>query len=216
MKLHRNSLLLRVRLVRFCVCLWILLELAFPHSTRLWLTIGFCFAETSSLAPPQTTQTEREDSATTDAKLATAVDYSIGLDQSTYDDELKKRKARAARFGAPAEEGDAEAGKVVERAKRFGTGGEANGGVGKLDQALPMDRERRGKRGRESGNALDDPGLKQGRGGKGRSQGRRGRDDKRGEKPTGVQKAISKATRSFSSEKDRLAAEARKKKFATA
>jgi SAP domain-containing ribonucleoprotein len=129
---------------------------------------------------------------------------------------LKKRRARAERFGAPLEENDAEAKKAAERAKRFGTGGATNGGVGKLDEALPMERERRAKRGRDGDSALDDPGLKQGRGGKRRFDGRGGRNDRRGEKPTGVQKAASKATGVFSGEKDRLAAEARKKKFATA
>jgi SAP domain-containing ribonucleoprotein len=181
-----------------------------------FLTIGVAPTDTTSLVPPQPTQTDREGSATTDSKLATAVDYSIGLNQSSYDDELKKRKARAARFGAPTEDLDAEAEKAAERAKRFSTDNAANGGVGKLDEALPMERERRGKRGRDGETALDDPGLKQGRGGKRRFQGRGGRNDKQGGKPTGVQKAANKTAGTFSSEKDRLAAEARKKKFATA
>jgi SAP domain-containing ribonucleoprotein len=139
----------------------------------------------------------------------------MGLNQSSLEEELKKRKARAERFGIPVEV-DAEAEKAAERAKRFGTDTEANGGVGKLDEALPVERERRVKRAREGESALDDPGLKQGRGGKRRLQGRGGRNDRRGDKPTGVQKATSKASSTFSSEKDRLAAEARKKKFATA
>lgn len=140
----------------------------------------------------------------------------MGLDQSSLGDELKKRKARAERFGAPAEEVNSEVEKAAERAKRFGTGSTTNGGVGKLDEALPMERERRAKRARDGESAADDPGLKQGRGGKRRFPGRGGRNDKRGEKPTGVQKAVSKAGGVFSSDKDRLAAEARKKKFATA
>ena len=144
------------------------------------------------------------------------MDYSIGLNQSSYDDELKKRKARAERFGAPTENLDAEAEKASERAKRFGTDSTTNEGVGKLDEALPTERERRGKRGREGENAADDPGLKQGRGGKRPFQGRAGRNDKRGGRPTGVQKAGNKTLGTFSGEKDRLAAEARKKKFATA
>ena len=143
------------------------------------------------------------------------MNYSLGLDQSSYDDELKKRKARADRFGPAADDARAEAEKAAERAKRFGTGNAENGGVAKLDEALPMERERKGKRRRGGESALDDPGLKQGRGGK-RSFRGSGRNDRRGEKPTGVQKAVSKAPGAFSSEKDRLAAEARKKKFATA
>lgn len=172
--------------------------------------------DTSSLAPPQTTQNEREGSTTTDSKLATAVDYSMGLTPSSYDDELKKRKARAERFGAPIQEVDEDVQKAVDRAKRFGTDGHENGGVEKLDQALPMERERTAKRGRDGESALDDPGLKYGRGGKRRLEGKGGKNDRRGERPTGVQKAVSKAAATFSSEKDRKAADARKKKFATA
>lgn len=172
--------------------------------------------ETASLAPPQTTEIEREGSTATDAKLAAAVDYSIGLNQSSYDDEVKKRKARAERFGARGEEVDVEAQKAAERAKRFGTGAAANGGVAKLDEALPTEREKGGKRGRDGESARDDPGLKQGRRTKRRFRGKSGRDDQQVQKPTGVQKSVSKATSAFSSEKDRLAAEARKKKFATA
>lgn len=140
----------------------------------------------------------------------------MGLNQSSLDDELRKRKARAERFGAPVQDTDAEAEKVAERAKRFGTGNAANGSVGKLDEPLPVERIRRGKRGRDGENALDDPGLKQGRGGKRRFEGRGGRNDKKGERPSRVQKFASKVGNVFSGEKDRLAAEARKKKFATA
>ena len=181
----------------------------------LLITIWLDFSDTASLDPPQASQTDREGSTTTDAKLATAVDYSIGLDQSSYEEEMKKRKARAERFGVPAEEPHAETRKAAERAKRFGTGNAADGGIGKLDEALLLERERRGKREREGENGLDDPGLKHGRGGKRRFHGRRDRNEKRERKPTGVQKAVSKPVAAFSSEKDRLAAEARKKKFAT-
>jgi len=177
-------------------------------------------ADTTSLAPHQPAPTSREGSATTDAKLATAVDYSMGLTTSSVDEELKKRKARAERFGtgaatesstATATETDAEALRTLERAKRFGTGQTSDGnGVGKLDEALPMDRERKGKRGREEG-AYDDPGLKQGRGGKRRFPGRGGRNDsRRGERPEGVKKQTGL------NDKDRTAAEARRKRFAAA
>jgi SAP domain-containing ribonucleoprotein len=139
----------------------------------------------------------------------------LGLDQSSLENELKKRKARAERFGAPAEKLDEQARKAEERAKRFGTGAVENDGVAKLDEALPVERERRAKRGRDGENALDDPGLKQAMRGKRRFQGRAGRNERRGERPTGVQKAMGNSTSAISSEKDRLAAEARKKKFAT-
>jgi hypothetical protein len=82
-------------------------------------------------------------------------------------------------------------------------------GVGKLDEALPMEREKRGKRALEE-SAYDDPGLKQARGGKRRFQGRGGRDNsRRGEKPDGVKKQSATV-----SDRDRAAAEARKKRFA--
>lgn len=133
------------------------------------------------------------------------------------DEELKKRKARAERFGTSATttdsaqaDGNAEALKAIERAKRFGSGQAADGtGVGKLDEALPMEREKRGKRGLEE-SAYDDPGLRHGRSGKRRFQGRGGRDNnRRGERPEGVKKQSTNV-----SEKDRAAAEARKKRFA--
>jgi SAP domain-containing ribonucleoprotein len=135
---------------------------------------------------------------------------------------MAKRKARAERFGTGASaaangetaetEGDAQ--KALDRAKRFGTGQTA---VGKLDEALPEERAR--KRGRtEDNSALDDPGLKsgfrgRGRGRGGRHGGRGGRNDsrRRGEKPTGVSKSGA-----FSTDADRAAAEARKKKFTSA
>lgn len=142
---------------------------------------------------------------------------------------MAKRKARAERFGtsAPAANGEEEASttevetqKALERAKRFGTGQTA---VGKLDEALPEERERGSrKRGRtEETSAMDDPALRRGFGGRagrgrgGRFRGHGGRDNSRrraGEKPSGV----SKQSGVFSTEADRLAAEARKKKFATA
>ena len=145
------------------------------------------------------------------------------------DSELAKRKARAERFGTSAPAANEETGesatdmdaqKALERAKRFGAGQTA---MGKLDEALPEERERGSrKRGRtEETSAMDDPGLRRGFGGRGgrgrggRFRGRGGRDDSRrrtGDKPIGV----SKSSGAFTSEADRLAAEARKKKFATA
>lgn len=101
----------------------------------------------------------------------------MGLNHSSFHDESKKRKARAEHFGAPAEEFDAEAEKAAECAKRFGTDTAANGRVGKLDEALLVEKERRGKQGRDGESSLDDPGLKPGRGGKRCLQGRDGRND---------------------------------------
>jgi SAP domain-containing ribonucleoprotein len=95
--------------------------------------------------------------------------------------------------------------------------------MGKLDEALPSEFERGArKRGRtDETSAMDDPGLRRNSSGRGRGRGHggrfrgRGRDDSRrrtGEKPAGV----AKSSNVFSTEADRLAAEARRKKFASA
>lgn len=142
---------------------------------------------------------------------AAATDYSIGITASSYDDEIKKRQARLERFGGSATEMDAEAAKAAERAERFGTQPTS---IGKLDEPLPLRTERRGKRGRDGDLALDDHSLRPRRAAKRQFRGRDGRDHRRGERPSGVQKSTSKPAGVFSTEKDRLAAEARKKKFA--
>lgn len=146
--------------------------------------------------------------------------FALHLAASDVDQEMEKRKARAARFNtggqanadAEATEtatADTDALKNLERAKRFGTGQTA---IGRLDEALPMERERGRKRGGPvPENAVaDDPGLK-------RNFGRRGRFGKHRRndpsKPTGVTKPGSGA---FTSDKDRQAAEARKRRFAQA
>lgn len=145
---------------------------------------------------------------------------------------MAKRKSRAERFGvanaaangtdsAGTEDAGNEVDKNLERAKRFGTGQTA---MGKLDEALPTERERGSrKRGRtDEPSMLDDAGLRRGFSGRGRGRGGRfrgrdgrdGRDNSRrrqGERPGGV----AKSGGVFSSDSDRLAAEARKKKFAT-
>jgi len=160
-------------------------------------------------------------STNTDAALATRTSYALNLPSSDIDSELAKRKARAERFGIAngtadppgTEAADIEAQKTLERAKRFGTGQTA---VGKLDEALPSEVERGPrKRGRgtdaDEPSALDDPGLRKNFRGKFKPGAPR-RDNSRrraGEKPTGVVKPSGV----FSSEADRLAAEARKKKW---
>ena len=181
--------------------------------------------------PAAVTAEEATDSpsANTDTALANSASYALNLPQSEVDSEIAKRKARAERFGtgAPPANGETEesktdvhADKALERAKRFGTGQTT---VGKLDEALPSERERGSrKRGRtEESSALDDPALRKSFGGRGgargrggRSRGRGGRDNSQrrtGEKPSGV----SKQSAAFSSDADRAAAEARKKKFAS-
>ncbi|KAJ5089674.1 hypothetical protein N7532_008358 [Penicillium argentinense] len=150
------------------------------------------------------------------AEVKPPVDYSRGLPATELEEELKKRKARAAKFGIVEDEETAvkEAEKQLTRAKRFGTGGEgengSNVGVKGLDQALPDERSR--KRGRnEQG----------GRGGKRRDTGRN--RNRRGPR-NGVQKQGGggnpapggQGQKPQLSEKDAAAMEARKKRFAQA
>lgn len=167
-----------------------------------------------------------------DGAEATAASFALHLPSSEVDAEMAKRKARAERFGTGAavangetgaagtEGADAEALRALERAKRFGTGQTA---MGKLDEALPSDskRDSRKRVRTEEDSTMDDPGLRRSFGGRGRGGGRggrfhgRGRDNsqrRHGDRPGGV----SKQAGVFSTEADRLAAEARKKKFASA
>ena len=181
-------------------------------------------------APLEHTSEDAQDSPSvnTDTALATSASYALNLPQSEVDSEMAKRKARAERFGTSVPAANAETGesatdtdalKALERAKRFGAGQTA---MGKLDEALPAERERGSKKRdrTEESSAMDDPGLRRGFGGRSgqgrgdRLRGRAGRDNSRrrtGDRPAGVSKPSA-----FTSEADRLAAEARKKKFAAA
>lgn len=142
------------------------------------------------------------------------VDYSIGLQPTEMEEELKKRKARAEKFGIVAETGETStaAEKALERAKRFGTGASTDSGVGinRLDQALPAERERKRGRGDEQG----------GRGGKRRNfnggggggGGRNRPQNRKGNNPAGR----SNDPKPVFSDKDKVAADARKKRFSAA
>ncbi|KAJ5380435.1 uncharacterized protein N7496_002863 [Penicillium cataractarum] len=150
-----------------------------------------------------------------------AVDYTRGLAASDLEAELAKRKKRAEKFGIIEDDETArkEAQKQLDRAKRFGTGAVAETsssvGVKGLDEALPEERSR--KRGRtEQG----------GRGGKrrdvGRNRNRRGDGNQNrnaggqnGNSGKSAQTGQSTQQKSWD-EKDRLAMEARKKRFAAA
>lgn len=92
--------------------------------------------------------------------------FAIGLDASNADEELKKREARAKRFGITTD-ADSEEAKKLERAKKFGTDTAAV--VKGLDAALP---ERRPKRGREQGDQAEGGGKRQ------NSERRNGRQDR--------------------------------------
>lgn len=154
--------------------------------------------------------------ASTDAKPA-ASDASIftsNLPATDLEKELEKRKARAKKFGIA--ESDSEAIKALERAKRFGTGGDAektaaNAGVGlKLDAALPERRPKKRDRADDAADALEDEGLKKKRGA---SAGATGRG---GAAPAGgaPRPKSNGSGPKWMSDKDREAAEKRKARFA--
>ena len=120
-----------------------------------------------------------------------AQDFTSGVQATTLDTELEKRQKRAARFGITETSQDAL--KAIERAKKFGTGSEGDKNAVKgLDEALP---ERRPKRGR----AVESDGGRDGK----RSRVRGERDGR----ATGG---------AALNEKDKAAAEARKRRFAAA
>lgn len=159
---------------------------------------------------PTTTTTEDTKAAAEDVKAAEADKKkslpSTGIQATSLDDELAKRQKRAARFGI--QESDADALKALERAKKFGTGDTGDRvAVKGLDEALPE----RTARGQKRGRGGDDGGRKDGREkrSKVRGGGRNGRE-RSGTPKDGVKKAGSGM-----SEKDRSAAEARKRRFAT-
>lgn len=189
-------------------------------------------SDQSKPGEPQPAQDAREPSAapSTDTKLAAAVSYSMNLPSSEVDEELRKRKARAERFGMSQDTAitavaqtangevkqttvaDADALKALERAKRFGASTEDTG-IAKLDQALSQEAGKKRGRGAGDADSFDDPGLRM-RGGKRRFRGtgRRGAGPARreiGARPTGV----TKQSAAFSTEQDRHAAEARKKRW---
>ncbi|KAJ5671676.1 hypothetical protein N7507_000803 [Penicillium longicatenatum] len=150
-----------------------------------------------------------------EAEKKPAVDYTRGLPATELDEELRKRKARAEKFGIIEDSETAlkEAEKSLARAKRFGTATEgdsaASASVKGLDQALPDEKSRKRARTEQGGQG--------GRGGKrrdhGRNRNRRGDDQNR---RGGNNGASASNGQKNPNDKDRLAAEARKKRFATA
>lgn len=143
-----------------------------------------------------------------------AVNYSIGLAASDVDEEMRKLRARAERFGIVEDSQKLleEKEKALQRAKRFGAGvttdtsSSVPAAVKGLDQALPEDRPRKRGRGGDE---------QRGRGGKKQNFGRR---DRRSRPNMRVSKGGNSGgnTQAPLSDKDSLAAEARKKRFATA
>lgn len=147
--------------------------------------------------------------STDDAKAAEADKKkslpSTGIKATSLDDELAKRQKRAARFGI--QESNEDALKALERAKRFGTGEVGDKvAVRGLDEALPE----RAARGQKRGRGGDDGGRRDGQEKRSRVKGGgRNRRERSGTPNNGVKKAGSGLN-----DKDRLAAEARKKRFA--
>lgn len=138
--------------------------------------------------------------ATAQTEQKPPANFAQGLPVTEMEEELRKRKARAEKFGITegSQAAISEAEKQLERARRFGTGVESNAdvGVSRLDQALPAEQARR---------------RQGGRGGRRRDFGRsnfnrRGRIEKTG----GGGRNSGQATWS---EKDAAALEARKKRF---
>lgn len=144
-----------------------------------------------------------------------AVDYTRGLPATELEEELRKRKARAEKFGIIEDTETAlkEAEKTLARAKRFGTATEddsaASASVKGLDQALPDEKSRKRARNEQGGQ-----GGQGGRGGKRRDHGRN--RNRRGGNNGGNNGASASSGQKNHSDKDRVAAEARKKRFATA
>ncbi|KAJ5727679.1 DNA-binding SAP [Penicillium malachiteum] len=164
-----------------------------------------------------------------EAEKKPAVDYTRGLPATELEEELRKRKARAEKFGIVEDTETAikEAEKTLARAKRFGTGtADADTSAIKgLDQALPDEKSRKRARNDQGGR-----GGKRRDHGHGRNRNRRGNGNQNqnqnqnrggnnnaarvssgqnaGRQNGGVQKSWSA--------KDTAAMEARKKRFAAA
>lgn len=179
----------------------------------------------SKPASGATTNTSGNVGEVAEESNAEAPDFATGLAATSIDEELEKRRARAAKFGLSTDDSDTI--KALERAKRFGTGpvsADASTdttkevGVARLDQALPERPGRAMKRGREdtgeAGDTFEDPGLKRrghGRRFRGRSRGgaARGRG---GDRSEATKPSAGKAS-SWMNESDRTAAEARKARW---
>ncbi|KAL8897026.1 MAG: hypothetical protein Q9207_007421 [Kuettlingeria erythrocarpa] len=164
-----------------------------------------------------------ETANTTEAPAQPPTDYTANIPVTSLEEEIEKRKKRAARFGIVTEgaEKDSakaaseEAVKALERAKKFGTADASKPAVKGLDEALP-ERRKRGRGGEDDGGR----GNKRSRGGRrnGTSERRsrsRGKPAQgRAAAPNG--NAKSKEANAAQKEKDRLAAEKRSERFKAA
>lgn len=147
-------------------------------------------------------------------------DYTANIPVTSLEDEIEKRKKRAARFGIVTEGAEKDSAKTaaddavkaLERAKKFGTADDSKPVVKGLDEALP-ERKKRG-RGREDDSGR---GNKRSRGGQrnGTTHSRTRSKSKPAERKGVTKNEDNKNTdaKVAQMEKDRLAAEARKKRF---
>jgi SAP domain-containing ribonucleoprotein len=192
-------------------------------------------SKTSDLTVHEPSSADVTNVSTTSNRVADAApppssDFTKGLSTTSLDTELEKRKARAARFGLP-DPSTTESVKALERAKRFGLDAEKGEEkvVESIDSALP---ERR-KRGRDAGAKGDVPKAgngegeeragkrqdsrrREGRGGRSRGEGKRNASKGRTNGNAADAGGGTKKPQGKISEADRLAAEERKKRFATA
>ncbi|KAL4902959.1 hypothetical protein BDW74DRAFT_55009 [Aspergillus multicolor] len=175
-------------------------------------------AETGTVVPSGA----EEQAAQQPVEEKPAPNFSIGLSVTDLEEELKKRKARAEKFGITEDSQAAidDAEKKLERAKRFGTAGEeapSAESVSRLDQALPEKSRKRGRGENDQGGRGGKRRNQNGRGNNQRQRGRGNRDQGQGQQKQGqAQKPAATASASNGwSDKDKAALEARKKRFAT-
>lgn len=180
--------------------------------------------ETTQEAPvPGEKKDTNEAPKSTEESAKPPTDYAANIPVTSVDEELEKRKKRAARFGTAndgaekdsAKAASEEAIKALERAKKFGTADTSKPVVKGLDEALP-ERKKRGRGAEDDGGR----GNKRSRGGRhnGNAERRSRSKSKPREGKAVVANGDSKPTNSKAAQndKDRLAAEARKKRFGTA
>ncbi|KAL2830584.1 hypothetical protein BDW59DRAFT_18894 [Aspergillus cavernicola] len=146
-----------------------------------------------------------------------APNFSIGLSVTDLEEELRKRKARAEKFGITEDSQAAidDAEKKLERAKRFGAEAEApSADVSRLDQALPEKSRKRGRGENDQGTRGGKRRTLNGRNNQ-RQRGRNNQNPSQNQKQGQGQKRSTKPTGNGLSDKDRQAMEARKQRFAT-
>jgi SAP domain-containing ribonucleoprotein len=179
-------------------------------------------AESGALGHESTEGAPAEPATAAPAEEKPAPDYSMGLPITEMEEELKKRKARAEKFGITEESkaAIAEAEKALERAKRFGTAVIPTpvAGVKGLDEALPTEKPRKRGRGddEQASGGASRGGKRRDVGGRGKFRGKGRGNGNRNQNQRNEGNAGKTSEQSNFSEKDRLAMEARKKRFATA